>query len=322
MGFMNEGRGVFVAVVSLALAGPALAQVSGNVQARVMFNDIDKISRDNAVGDNANNKKKFEASGYFTLGDYPGWFGGFYLGRELNYRRGLDRVGQSDFRNTEVDKANTINELYLGKTYFGEFGEVSAELMVGSESQRDGLKYRPKVSGRYEFANGVSVFGYGMVLYQSYTGPSQSVAIDREYLETELQPGVGYKINDHLGVWVNYRLRDRTQTRALFGDLKESERFVEFGVWKNFGELYTSVRLRSGTFEMWDTLDNQVSTRNNTLRKDKGHRLLGEISMPLTSKLRGIVNAGYLWENYGIARDGAVKHLRAPIVFLGLRHEL
>ena len=60
MGFMNEGRGVFVAVVSLALAGPALAQVSGNVQARVMFNDIDKISRDNAVGDNANNKKKFE----------------------------------------------------------------------------------------------------------------------------------------------------------------------------------------------------------------------------------------------------------------------
>ena len=322
MRLMKKGRIVLAALLTLALAYPAMAEISGNVQTRYIINDIDKISRDQPAGDNAVNKRKAEAFGYFSHSDYPGWFGGFFVGRELNYRQGFESVGSNDFRNNIIDSANTVQEIYFGKTYFGDFGEVSAELMLGHESQRDGLKYRPKVSGRYEFANGLSLYGYGMVLVQNYDGPTQSVAADREFLETEVQPGVGYKINDQMGVFANVRLRDRTQQRALYGDLIEKERFLEVGLWKNFGELYTSVRARSGTFELWDTLSYQDSTRNNTVRKDKVYRLVGSISTPLTSKLRALVDVGYLWENYGVVRAGAVTKLRAPIVAIGLRYEL
>lgn len=322
MNFMKKGRGVLAALLPLALASPAMADIGGNVTTRYILNDIDKISRDQPAGDNAVNKKKTEAFGYFSHSDYPGWFGGFYAAHEINYRQGFESVGSNDFRNNIVEGASTVQEIYVGKTYFGDFGELSAELMLGSESQRDGLKYRPKVSGRYEFSNGLSLFGYGTLLIQNYDGPSQSVAADREVLETELQPGVGYKINDHMGVFANVRLRDRTQQRALYGDLKEKERILEVGLWKNFGELQTSVRLRSGTFEMWDTLSYQDDTRNSTIRKDKVYRLVGSISTPLTNKLRALVDIGYLWENYDVVRAGAVSQLRAPIVALGLRYEL
>ncbi len=322
MNFMKKACGVLAALLPLALVGPAMAEMGGNVQTRYIVNDIDKISRDQPAGDNAVNKKKMEAFGYFSHSDYPGWFGGFYVAREINYRQGFESTGPNDFRNNIVDGANKIQESYFGKTYFGDFGAVSAELMLGKESLRDGLKYRPKVSGRYEFANGLSLYGYGMVLFQNYDGPSSSVAADREFLETELQPGVGYKINDQMGVFANVRLRDRTQQRALYGDLKEKERILEVGLWKNFGELETSVRLRSGTFDLWDTLSYQDANRNNTLRKDKVYRLVGSMSTPLTSKLRALVDFGYLWEKYDVVRPGAVSQLRAPIVAFGLRYEL
>lgn len=322
MNFVKKGRGVLAALLPLALASAAMADIGGNVQARYMINDIDKISRDLPAGDNAVNKKKAETFGYFSNSDYPGWFGGFYVSHEINYRQGFESIGPNDFRNNIVDSTNTDKEFYVGKTYFGDFGEVSAELMLGRETQRDGLKYRPKVSGRYEFANGLSLYGYGMVLVQNYDGPSLSVAADREFLETEFQPGIGYKINDQMGVFANVRMRDRTQQRALYGDLKEKERILEVGLWKNFGEVQTSVRLRSGTFEMWDTLSYQDSTRNNTIRKDKVYRLVGSISTPLTSKLRALVDFGYLKEKYDVVRPGAVSQLKAPIVALGLRYEL
>lgn len=314
MRLMKDGRGFLAAALALSLAGPALAEITGHMQARYMINDIDKISRDTPVGDNSINKKKVDTFGFFKNEDWPGWYGGFYAAREHNYSLVSETVGPMVFRNSKAESENTIKEVYVGKTYFGDFGEVSGEVMVGGESNRDGLKYRPKVSGRYEFANGVSIFGYGMVLFQNYDGPRQSVAIDREYLETELQPGVGYKIDDHMGVWANFRMRDRTQKRALYGDLKEQERFVELGLWKNFGEVYTNVRLRTGKFEMSDPV--------SIIRNDKVHRVVGEMSIPLADKVRGIVNAGYMWENYGVHRDGAATHLRAPLMFLGLRYEL
>lgn len=322
MNLMKTKRSVMAAAVLLALSGSALADLDGNMQTRFLVNDIDKIARDQPAGDDAVNKQKAEASGYFTHPDHPGFYGGFYVARELNYRQGFEKVGSNDFRNNVIDGSNTVQELYLGKTYFGDFGELGAELMVGQESQRDGLKYRPKVHGRYEFANGISLNGYGTVLIQTYNGPSQSVAADREVFETEIQPGIGYKINDHMGLWANLRLRDRTQQRALYGDLKESESFVEVGMWKNFGELYTSLRMRSGTFDMWDTLDYKDSTRNSTIRKDKINRLVGSVSMPLTDKMRALVDVGYLWESYGIERAGAVSKLKSPLFAIGLRYEL
>ena len=314
MRLRKDGRGFLAAVMALSLAGPALAEITGHMQARYMINDIDKISRDVPVGYNAINKKKIDAFGFFRDDELPGWYGGFYAARELNYTLASETVGPMVFQNSAIQFKNAINELYVGKTYFGDFGEVSGEIMVGQELIRNGLKYRPKMSGRYEFANGVSIYGHGSILFQSYDGPSQSVAIDREYLETELQPGVGYKIDDHMGVWANFRMRDRTQKRALYGDLTEQERFVELGLWKNFGDMYTNVRLRTGKFQMSDPV--------SIIRNDKVNRIMGEISIPLANKVRGIVNAGYMWENYGVLRNGAATHLRAPLMFLGLRYEL
>jgi hypothetical protein len=322
MNFMKKGRGVVAALLPLALIGPAMADIGGNVSARYLVNDIDKISRDQPAGNDAVNKVKAETFGYFSNSDYPGWFGGFYAAHDVNYRQGLENVGLNQFRNNIVDSDNTGKEIYFGKTYFGDFGELSAELMLGTESGRDGLKYRPKVSGRYELANGLSLHGYGTILIQNYDGPSQSVAADREYLETEVQPGIGYKINEDMGVFANVRMRNRIQQRALYGALKESEQTFELGLWKNFGELQTSVRVRSGTFEMWDTLSTQTNVGNNTIRNDKIYRLVGSISMPLTNKLRALVDVGYLWEQYDVIRAGAVTELKAPILALGLRYEL
>ncbi len=316
------GRSVLSAGIFLAMNGSVLADVSGNFQMKYLINDIDKISRDRPAGDNAVNKQKAEVSSYLTHQDHPGFYGGFYVARELNYRQGFESIGSNDFRNNVIDGANSVQELYFGKTYFGDFGELGAELMVGQESQRDGLKYRPKLHGRYEFANGISLQGYGTVLIQTYSGPNQSVAADREVFETEIQPGIGYKVNEHMGLWANLRIRDRTQQRALYGDLQEGERFVEVGMWKNFGELYTSLRMRTGTFEMWDTLSYSDSTRNSTIRKDKINRLVGSISLPLTDKTRALVDIGYLWEDYSIQRSGAVSRLKAPLFAIGLRHEL
>lgn len=311
---MKQKYMAFTGALALAISIPVSAQMTGNVQARYMFNDIDKISRDVPVGDNTVNKTKSEVSGFFANGEYPGWFVGFYTGHEVNYTLSSETVGPNVFQNRAVESTNAVNEIYFGKTHFGEFGEVSAELMVGTESGRDGLKYRPKVSGRYEFANGTSIFGYGMVLFQTYDGPRQSVAIDREFVETELQPGIGYKIDEHMGVWANYRLRDRTQSRAMFGNMSESERFLELGLWKNFDEVYTSLRLRTGNFQMWDPV--------SIIRNDDIYKLVGEVSLPLARNLRGIVDAGYMWENYGVVRSGAANHLRAPIVYLGLKYDL
>lgn len=322
MSLMKVGRTVLAALFPIALACPALAEVSGNVQSRFLVNDIDKISRDQPAGDNAVNKKKAETFGYFTHADYPGLYGGFYVAREINYGERSETVGPNEFRNNVVVGSNSAQEVYFGKTFFGDFGELGTEMMLGQESGRDGLKYRPKMHGRYEFANDLSVYGYGTVLVQNYDGPSQSVAVDREVLETEFQPGVGYKINDHMGVFMNVRLRDRTQQRAMFGDLKEKERFVEIGLWKNFGELYTSLRVRSGTFEMWDTLKDQDSTRNNTIRRDKVNRLVGSISVPVASKLRALVDVGYLWEKYDLAGIGAKSKLKSPLFAVGLRYDL
>jgi hypothetical protein len=73
---------------------------------------------------------------------------------------------------------------------------------------------------------------------------------------------------------------------------------------------------------MWDTLSSQDSTRNSTIRQDKINRLVGSISMPLTDKMRALVDVGYLWESYGIDRAGAVSRLKAPFFALGLRYEL
>ncbi len=87
MNFMKKGCGVLAALLPLALVGPAMAEMGGNVQTRYIVNDIDKISRDQPAGDNAVNKKKMEAFGYFSHSDYPGWFGGFYVAREINYRQ-------------------------------------------------------------------------------------------------------------------------------------------------------------------------------------------------------------------------------------------
>lgn len=148
MNFMKKGRGVLAALLPLALVSPAMADIGGNVTTRYIINDIDKISRDQPAGDNAVNKKKAEAFGYFSHSDYPGWFGGFYAAHEINYRQGFESVGSNDFRNNIVEGTNTSQEIYFGKTYFGDFGELSAELMLGSEAQRDGLKYRPKVTCR------------------------------------------------------------------------------------------------------------------------------------------------------------------------------
>lgn len=316
------GRGLLAAMLPLVLALPAHADVSGNVQARILVNDIDKISRDQPAGNDAVNKMKAETFGYFTHADFPGLYGGFYLAREINYRQGFEAVGPNDFRNNVIDSTNSVQEAYLGKMFYGDFGELGTEVMLGREANRDGLKFRPKVHGRYEFANGVSLFGYGMALVQTYAGPSQSVAVDREYFETELQPGLGYKVNDHMGLFMNLRFRDRTQQRAMFGDLKEKERFLEVGLWKNFGDLYTSLRVRTGAFEMWDTINYQDSTRNNTLRQDKVHRLVGSLSVPVAGKVRALVDVGYLWEKYDLAAPGAVSTLRSPLFALGLRYDL
>ena len=322
MNFMKHGRGVLAALLPLALVSPAMAQVAGNVQTRFLVNDIDKLDRDQMAGDNAVNKTKAEAFGYFTHSDYPGWFGGFYAAHERNYSQGFENIGPNDFRENFVGGENKIQELYLGKVHAIDFGEVSAELMVGKESLRDGPKYRPKVAGRYEFANGLSLFGYATVLYQTYHGPSLSVAADREYLETEFQPGVGYKVNDQMGLFADYRLRNRTQQRALYGDLKEKEQFVEIGLWKNVGDLQTALRARAGKFSMWDTLSYRDDKRNSTIRQDRNYRLVGSLSAPLTSKLRALVDAGFLWEKYGITPAGAEQQHRAPVLAVGLRYEL
>lgn len=322
MKLKKVGRGLMGAACLLVLHTTALAQLGGNMQIRYLLNDIDKISRDQPVGNQAVNKQKIDVSGYFTHPDHPGFYGGFYAARELNYKQGFESVGPNDFQNNVTEGSNTVQEFFLGKTYFGDFGELGAELMLGQETQRDGLKYRPKLHGRYEFANGISLYGYGTVLIQTYNGPNQSVAPDREVFETEIQPGIGYKINEHMGIWANYRLRDRTQQRALYGDLNEKERFVEVGMWKNFGQLYTSLRMRSGNFDMWDTVPWEESRRQSTIRKDKINRLVGSVSMPLTDKLRALVDVGYLRESYGIKREEAASELKSPFFVLGLRYEL
>ena len=118
MRLMKDGRGFLAAALALSLAGPALAEITGHMQARYMINDIDKISRDTPVGDNSINKKKVDTFGFFKNEDWPGWYGGFYAAREHNYSLVSETVGPMVFRNSKAESENTIKEVYVGKTYF------------------------------------------------------------------------------------------------------------------------------------------------------------------------------------------------------------
>ena len=212
------------------------------------------------------------AQGSFRHDSLPGWDFGFYSGREELYNGNL--------KHAQYDRGvNSIQEIYVNRSYGIENGSVGWGLKLAGESIDKRTTPGAKVFGSYNLTSRFEIHGYALyhVEYKRGTG---------EFPYWEIEPGIGYKISDNSGAWLNLRLQEG-QWKAKNGYSEtEKEWIIKPGIWYSWGKLSASLWGEIGKFEkerdsdgahLWTEDYVKIGVSSNYALTDNW-RVFGEVS--------------------------------------------
>lgn len=244
----NQSKGQLVAVKEEVSTAELLTVTNqqekeeGRLHGTIGSNiEIERVVNDRGV--NEGKVKYTLAQGNFRHDDLPGWDFGFYSGREDLFTGNLKHA---DYNRG----VNAIQEIYVNKAYGLERGSVGWGLKLASESIDKRTTPGGKVFGSYQLTDNLEVHGYGLyhVEYKRDQG---------EFPYWELEPGLGYKISDNSGAWLNFRYqvgewKGKDGTRQT-----ETEYIIKPGIWYSWGKLSASLWGEFGSFEKENDITGQ-----------------------------------------------------------------
>lgn len=235
--------------------------------------EIEEWSGSNSRGESwEGGKVKYSlANGNFRHEDLPGVDFGFYMAREFNY-------GGSLF-SADYDGVNDITEIYLNKSYGIENGNIGWGVKYAQESADKRSTPEGKVFGSYQINEWLDVHGYGLY----HVEIKQNLG-NFDYWEVE--PGLGFKIADNMGAWINFRYQQGTwDEKGATHENVETETIIKPGMWYSFGKLGTALFAEIGSFE------NEIGATGQKHKEDyvkvgasanyplsKNWRIFGEVS--------------------------------------------
>ncbi|MDN2483370.1 OmpG porin family protein [Vibrio agarivorans] len=195
--------------------------------------EVERVIRDDGV--NEGKVKYTLAQGSFRHDDLPGWDFGFYSGREELFNGNL--------KHAKYDKGvNAIQEIFVNRSYNHSKGNVGWGLKLAGESIDQRTTPGAKIFGSYQLNDRLSLNGYVLyhVEYKRGTG---------EFPYYEVEPGLGYKISDNSGAWVNFRYQVGEWNAKDGYKETETEYIIKPGIWYSWGKLSASLWGEFGSFE-------------------------------------------------------------------------
>jgi hypothetical protein len=225
------------------------------------------------------------ANGNFRHDDLPGYDFGFYMAREFIYNGTLFSANHED--------QNDITEIYVNKSYGIKNGNIGWGLKYAQESIDHRSVPGAKVFGSYQINDWLDVHGYG--LYQVEMKRKEGHTLDDgsvvgramgNFNYWEIEPGLGFKIADNMGAWINFRYQQGTwEEKGVSHENVETETIIKPGMWYSFGKLGTALFAEIGSFE------NELGATGNKHKEDyvkvgasanyplsKNWRVFGEVS--------------------------------------------
>ncbi|MDN3685233.1 OmpG porin family protein [Vibrio sinaloensis] len=199
--------------------------------------EIEEWSGSNSRGESwEGGKVKYSlANGNFRHEDLPGVDFGFYMAREFNYNGSLFSA--------DYDGVNDITEIYLNKSYGIENGNIGWGVKYAQESADKRSTPEAKVFGSYQINDWLDIHGYGLY----HVEIKQNLG-NFDYWEVE--PGLGFKIADNMGAWLNFRYQQGTwDEKGVSENNVETETIIKPGMWYSFGKLGTALFAEIGAFE-------------------------------------------------------------------------
>lgn len=245
----------------------------------------------------------------FTFGEVnlrhdnlPGWDFGGYSGREELFSGSL--------LSAEYDRGvNSIQEIYLNRSYSIEGGNLGWGLKLAGESIDKRVKPEVKVFGSYNLNKVVEVHGYALyhVQFKKQTG---------HFDYYELEPGFGFKIADNMGAWLNFRYQTGTWNpkTGFANNEKEAEVIIKPGMWYGFNDKLSGfVFAEIGKFKK-----KNVATGAH-LWKDDYVKLGGGMGYNITKNMRIFGEVSYKDSDI---KDGNHKSLKGKLPFgmLGMNY--
>ena len=226
------------------------------------------------------------ANGNFRHDALPGVDFGFYMAREFNHDESLFKAN--------YQSVNDITEIYLNKNYGIENGNVGWGVKYAQESADKRSTPEAKVFGSYNINDFLEVHGYAMYHVELKLNSGK-------FNYWEIEPGLGFKIADNMGAWINFRLQQGTWIPNSGADKElETETIIKPGFWYSFGDLGTAVFAEIGTFEivndrtganLWNEDYIKIgASANYPIAKD--FRIFGELSYKTVDLEDGQGNKG------------------------------
>lgn len=195
--------------------------------------EIERIIRDDGV--NEGKLKYTLAEGNFRHDNLPGWDFGFYSAREELFAGNL--------KHAHYDRGvNAIQEIYINRTYKLNEGSIGWGAKLAGESIDKRTTPEAKIFGAYNISENIDIHGYAL-----YHVEFKRNAGDFPYWEIE--PGLGIKLNDNTGAWLNFRYQEGTWNPKSGYREREIEYILKPGLWHNFGKLSASIWGEFGKFE-------------------------------------------------------------------------
>lgn len=263
--------------------------------------EIEEWSGSNSRGESwEGGKVKYSlANGNFRHEDLPGVDFGFYMAREFNY-------GGSLF-SADYDGVNDITEIYLNKSYGIENGNIGWGVKYAQESADKRSTPEGKVFGSYQINDWLDVHGYGLY----HVEIKQNLG-NFDYWEVE--PGLGFKIADNMGAWINFRYQQGIWDAKGNADKEvETETIIKPGMWYSFGKLGTALFAEIGSFEK------ENDRTGSRLHSEDYVKIGASANYPLTQNWRIFGEFSYKTVDieYG---DGATGDNTLPFGLIGVNY--
>ncbi|WP_028022189.1 OmpG porin family protein [Enterovibrio calviensis] len=260
--------------------------------------EVERIIRDDGV--NEGKVKYTIAQGGFRHDDLPGWDFGFYSGREELFNGNLKHA-------TYNRGVNSIQEIYVNRSYSHEKGNIGWGLKLAGESIDKRTTPGAKVFGSYQLTDRLGMHGYALyhVEYKRGTG---------EFPYWEIEPGFGYRINDNTGAWLNFRLQEGQWNAKDGYSETETEWIIKPGIWHNFGKLSASIWGEFGAFEK------NVDATGAHAWTEEYSKLGVSANYPLSDNWRVFGEASYKKIDFASGAQREQFDGYIPLVILGLNY--
>ncbi|MGL4448978.1 MAG: OmpG porin family protein [Shewanella sp.] len=265
--------------------------------------EVEHVDREDGL---AEGKIKFTlAQGNFRHDDLQGWDFGFYSGREELYNGNITHANYNR-------GVNSIHELFVNRTYKMQSGYYGWGTKLAMESADKRTTPEVKIFGGYNITERLTASGYAMyhVEYKRNAG---------EFDYWEMEPGLGYKLNETTGMWLNVRYQEGQWQPKSGNNENEREWFIKPGVWHNWGKLTTSLWGEFGIF------DKEKDGNSDPLWREKYAKYGVSANYPLTTAWNVFGEFSYKsisYDNYDYNNGGKKNRFGGyiPLFVLGVNY--